>query len=271
MTEETRNYAASVDADGRMHLPVIRSCLATALALAICLFVGGRSLGESGAQAPVAGTRANIRDAEQSGRLQQGLQLATGGNPRLAISQFYDPVIAFYEATYADHSQRYFSARSLPEALLYLAEAAKVHRATTVVSRNWVEAHFLKGYALVDMQDLDGARVEFETALELAPHNSQVRAELGGLYNRQKDFTKALQTYQLAEVDSEYSPPEAKDLDRARAWRGQGYAYVELRRWDDAERMYRQSLALDKSDQHSQREIQYIEKQKSAERLDEPH
>lgn len=247
------------------------ACLRVAFAASLYLFAPGCLLGEPADQMPVPGHQVNDKDAEQSARLQQGVALATGGNPRAAISQFYDPVIAFYETTYADHTQRYFSARSVAETLLYMIRGAKDHVATTVVSRNWVEAHFLKGYSLDDLQDQDAARAEYETALKLAPDNSQVLAELGGLYNRQKDFNKALETYRLAETDSEYSPPEAKDLDRARAWRGQGYAYVELHQWDDAERMYRQSLALDKTDRHSQQEIQYIQRQRNAERLDTPH
>jgi tetratricopeptide (TPR) repeat protein len=245
--------------------------LSMPLMVALCLFAGGLSSAQPADPAPVAGPQARDKDAEQWARLQQGLALAGGGNPRAAISQFYDPVIAFYEITYTDPHQHYFSARSTAEALMYAVEGAKEHTATTVVSRNWVEAHFMKGYALVDSQDLDAARAEYERALKLAPHNSQVRAEVGSLYNRQKDFTKALETYHIAEMDSEFSPPEAKDLDRARAWRGQGYAYVELRQWDDAERMYRQSMALDKSDQHSQQEIQYIQRQRNAQGPDTPH
>jgi tetratricopeptide (TPR) repeat protein len=242
------------------------------LMVALCSFDARILFAEPADPQPVAGSQVDDKlDAEQSARLQQGIALATSGNPRAAISQFYDPVITFYETTYTDPHQHYLSARSTTEALLYLVEGANQHSATTVVSRNWVEAHFLKGYALVDLQDLDAAHAEYERALKLAPRNAQVRCELGNIYNLRKEFTKALETYHIAEIDSEYSPPEAKDLDRARAWRGQGYAYVELRQWDDAERMYRQSMALDKSDRHSQKEIEYIQKQRSAQGPDTPH
>jgi Flp pilus assembly protein TadD len=255
-----------------MNLPVIPSYLATALTLAICLSCAGRAVAQSAAQDPVAETQASDKlDAEQHTRLLQGIALATSGNPRAAISEFYDPVIAFYEATYTDKRQRYYSARSPTEALVYAVQGAVDNTSATVVSRNWVEAHFMKGFALVDLQQLDAARAEYETALKLAPHNSQVLAELGDLYNRQKNFTKALETYRLAETDSEYSPPEVKDHDRARAWRGQGYAYTELQQWDTAEKMYRQSLALDKNDQRSLQELQYIQKQRSAQGLNPPH
>lgn len=240
------------------------SYLFTGAILALGLFAGSGTVAAAESQVPAADTQSSNKfDAEQSERLQRGLALATGGNPRAAISEYYDPVIASYEAMYTDSHWRYFSARSLAEALLYTVQGANAHAATKVVSRNWTESHFLKGYALVDLHELDAARVELEAALKLAPHNSQVLAELGGVYNQQKNFTKALEAYQLAEEDSAYSPPEAKNIDRARACRAQGYAYVELRQWDDAERMYRQSLALDKNDQHSQQEIKYIQQQRS--------
>jgi hypothetical protein len=44
---------------------------------------------------------------------------------------------------------RYFNARSETEALLYAMQGAVDETAVTVVSRNWVEAHFMKGFALV--------------------------------------------------------------------------------------------------------------------------
>jgi len=117
----------------------------------------------------------------------------------------------------------------------------------------------VKGFALVDLGQLDAAQVEYDAALKLAPHNSQVRAELGSLYNRQKDFAKALENYQRAEQDAEYSPPEAKTLDYVRAYHGLGYAYTELGQWDDADKMYRKALAIDSNDRHSLNELQYIQ------------
>jgi tetratricopeptide (TPR) repeat protein len=255
-----------------MNLPVTRPNLAMALTLTIGLFCGGRSVPQAADPSPAAETQASDKlDAEQYSRLLQGMERESRGNPQAAISEFFDPVIAFYESTYADKRQRYFSARSEAEALAYLLQATVDKTEARVVSRNWVEAHYLKGYALVDLQKLDAARVEYEAALKLAPHNSQVLGQLGDLYNRQKDFSKALETYRLAETDSEYSPPEVKDQDRARAWRGQGYAYTELQQWDDADKMYRQSLALDKNDQRSLQELQYIQKQRHAQDLNPPH
>jgi tetratricopeptide (TPR) repeat protein len=148
--------------------------------------------------------------------------------------------------------------------LLYALDGAKNKMDTLVVSRNWVEAHFVKGFALVDLGQLDAAHAEFDAALNLAPHNSQVRAELGSLYNRQRDFSKALESYQRAEQDTEFSPPEAKTIDRVRTYHGLGYAYTELGQWDNADEMYRKALAIDSNDQLSLKELQYIQQRRNA-------
>jgi tetratricopeptide (TPR) repeat protein len=237
-----------------------------ALGFACCLVLA-RPVTADDAPAPTPGEAAqanNAHDLEQSARLKQGLDLATKGSLQVAIRDYYDPVIAYYEGTYNDKHKHYFSARGVAEALLYALDGAKTKTETLVVSRNWVEAHFMKGFALVDLGQLDAARVEFDAALTLGPHNSQVRAELGSLYNRQKDFSKALESYQRAEQDVEFSPPEAKTLDRVRAYHGLGYAYTELGQWDKAEEMYRKALAIDSNDQRSLKELQYIQQQRAA-------
>jgi tetratricopeptide (TPR) repeat protein len=240
--------------------------LVTALGFACCISLGCHVMADpTPAPIPAAAAQTNdAHDREQSALLQQGLVLAAKGSFEVAIRSYYDPVIAYYEGTYNNEHKHYFSARGMAEALLYALDGAKTRTDTVVVSRNWVEAHFVKGFALVNLGQLNAARAEFDAALKLAPHNSQVRAELGSLYNRQKDFPKALETYQRAEQDVEFSPPEAKTLDRARAYRGLGYAYTELGQWDNAVKMYREALAIDSNDQLSLKELQYIQHQRNA-------
>jgi tetratricopeptide (TPR) repeat protein len=246
------------------------SQIVTALAIACCVSLACRVMADD-ASAPIPGAAAqadNAHDLEQAALLKKGLDLAAKGSPQVAIRDYYDRVIAYYEGTYNDEHKHYFSARSVKEALLYALDGAKTRADTLVVSRTWVEAHFVKGFALVDLGQLDAARAEFDAALKLAPHNSQVRAELGSLYNRQKDFSKALESYQLAEQDAEFSPPEAKTLDCIRAYHGLGYAYTELGQWDNADKMYRKALAIDSNDQLSLKELQYIQQRRNAHAAD---
>ena len=242
------------------------SHIVTALAFTCCVSLGCHVMADdTPAPIPDAAAEANnAHDLEQSALLKQGLDLAAKGSLQIAIRDYYDPVIAYYEGTYSNKHKHYFSARSVAEALLYALDGANTKTDTLVVSRSWVEAHFVKGFALVDLGQLNAAHAEFDAALKLAPHNSQVRAELGSLYIRQKDFSKALESYQRAAQDTEFSPPEAKTLDCARAYHGLGYAYTELGQWDNADKMYRKALAIDSNDQHSLKELQYIQQQRNA-------
>ncbi|HEY6926189.1 MAG TPA: tetratricopeptide repeat protein [Steroidobacteraceae bacterium] len=240
--------------------------IVTALACIYCLSPGCRAMADDTSAPPLDASAESNRahDLEQSALFKQGLELAAKGDREAAIHDCYDPVIAYYERTHADSHKQYFSARSTAEALLYALEGAKTNTDTLVVSRNWLEAHFLKGFTLIDLRQLDAAHAEFDAALKLAPHNSQVRAELGSLYNRQGDFTKALETYQRAVDDAEFSPPEAKTLDRVHAYHGLGYAYTELHQWDEAEKAYRKSLDIDPKNTLSLKELSYIQQQRKA-------
>lgn len=242
------------------------SQIITALAFAFCIGLGCPAMSDdTPAPIPDAAAQAtSAHDLQQAAVLKRGLDLAAKGNREIAIRDYYDPVIAYYEGTYNDKDKHYFSARGVTEALLYALDGAKTKTDTLVVSRNWMEAHFVKGYALVDLGQLDAARAEFDAALKLAPHNSRVRAEIGSLYNRQKEFAKALESYQLAEQDTEFSPPEAKTLDRVRAYHGLGYSYTELGQWDNAEEMYRKALSIDSCDHHSLEELRYIQQERVA-------
>jgi tetratricopeptide (TPR) repeat protein len=203
---------------------------------------------------------------EQAARLGQGLALANNGKLQDAIAQYYDPVIATYESAYAGKDQRYYSARTVAESLEYVLEAAPTHTTTTVLSKNWGYAHFLKGYALVDLGQLDPARIELEAAVQLSPHNAQFLSELANLYYGQMDNGKALQLYLRAEKDTQFSPPQTKDTELSRAWRGQGLVYLRMARLDDAEKLYRQCLALNGNDRTALQQIQYIQSEREWER-----
>jgi tetratricopeptide (TPR) repeat protein len=98
-----------------------------------------------------------------------------------------------------------------------------------------------------------------ERALALSPRNSQFLSELASIYQGEKNWTTALQTYQLAEAAArEFSPPQVKDAELSRAWRGIGFVLVEQNRLDAAEKMYRQCLELNKNDSIALKELSYV-------------
>ncbi|MDR0233227.1 MAG: tetratricopeptide repeat protein, partial [Zoogloeaceae bacterium] len=80
-------------------------------------------------------------------------------------------------------------------------------------------------------------------------HASQFLSELGHIYQLEKNWPMAQHAFQRAEAAAKsFSPPDAANMGLSRAWRGLGYAYVELGQLDEAEKMYKQCLELDKND-----------------------
>jgi Flp pilus assembly protein TadD len=199
-------------------------------------------------------------DAKVSQQLVDGVRLMQSKKSAEAI-QIFDSVAAGYESKYKDKNTKYYSARSPAETLFYTLDAATSNKGSaTVVSGNWGYAYYLKAYALLDLGRVAEAKAQLQRAVTLSPQNSQFLSELGHVYQLEKNWQTALQIFQRAEsAAKEFSPANARNGELGRAWRGMGFAYVELNRLDDAEAMYRQCLELDKNDAAAMRELRYVQ------------
>ncbi|MGE5490300.1 MAG: tetratricopeptide repeat protein [Actinomycetota bacterium] len=209
-------------------------------------------------ESPAAG---NTQDTSGTQQINDGYRLLITRKPREAI-EIFERVAASYEERFKDDNARFFSARTQTESLVYLMETAASKKGSAkVVSANWAYAYYLKAYALVELGNIAEAKPSLERALALSPRNSQFLAELGNIYQREKDWKSAQGTFELAEAAAkEFSPPDVKNVELSRAWRGLGYVYIEQNRLDDAEGMYRRCLELDKNDARALNELRYIEK-----------
>lgn len=175
-------------------------------------------------------------------------------------------VSADYDARFKDPNVVYYSGRSTAETLFYALQAASEGKSKAhIISGNWGYAYYLKGYVLIELRRVGEAKVALQRAAALAPQNAQFLSELGHVYEVEKDWTQALELYQRAEAAAkEFSPPNSKNAELARAWRGEGFVLVELKRWDEAEQRYRQCLELNKDDARAQQELLFIQRQKAA-------
>jgi len=197
-------------------------------------------------------------EANLTQMIQDGARLAATGKPREAI-EYFDKVAATYEEKYRDSPTRVRCARWSVESLMYLAEAANEQKNTTVLSANWAYAYYLKAYALQELGRLPEAKALLERAITLSPRNAQFLSELGSVYQREKNWPMGLQTYKTAESSArEFSPPNTKDAELAAAWRGIAYILVEQNQLDDAEKLYRQCLELNKNDTKASNELRYV-------------
>ncbi len=196
--------------------------------------------------------------------LNEGASLIRSGNIKQAIP-YFDKVISSYERKYRGSKQKIFCARSSAESLAYLLESANQGTNDAIVlSANWADAYYLKAYALVSLGQLGEARPLLNHAIALSPGNFQYRAELGHVYQQEKNWEMALSTFQLAEKNAGlYSDAATKNAELGQAMRGKAYVFVEQGKLGEAEQVYLQCLELDKNDVKARNELTYVREQKS--------
>jgi len=206
-------------------------------------------------------------DHRQAQLLADGVRILASGKPKEAIAQYFEKVVASYEDQYRDTNVRLLCARSTQESLLYLLQSAKDNIATTVISATWADAYYYKAYALVELKQVPEAKTTLARALALSPSNSQYLSELGHIYQWERDWPMALQTFQAAEAAAhDVSPPQTREIELCRAWKGLGYVFVEQNRLAEAEKMYKQCLELKKDDSLAMRELRHIQGLKAKQR-----
>lgn len=238
-----------------------------ATALAFSFFAAAPAFSQPAASGAPPQAATNPEDAALEQQLMAGAQLLQLRQPDRAIADHFDKVIAAYELRYKDQKAKPYTGRWQVEKLMYLLQATtskeEPKQGAIIVPQVWSDAWYLKAYALIELKRPAEARSALEAALALAPRNSQYLGELGTVYLGQRDWPQALKIFEQAEAAAkEFSPPEVKNKELSRAWRGIAYVYVEQGRWDDAEKVYLQCLELDKNDRRAQNELNYVRTQR---------
>jgi tetratricopeptide (TPR) repeat protein len=207
----------------------------------------------------VAGTAPRENDARQTQTLKAGVQLLKEHHPAEAIQNYFDKVIASYEAMYPADVKFTYCARSAPESLSYLAQAAKDNKASVVIGPAWCDAYFLRAYGLIDLGRNAEARQSLEKAIGMSPHNAHYVSELASLYRLEKNWKEALaKSETAAQLARDFSPPESRVIELGEALRGKGYVLVELGRFDEAEATYKQCLEINPADKAALGELGYV-------------
>lgn len=212
----------------------------------------------SAASAPQAASPAAAApDVQQSRTLQEALRLLRARRPQQAILAA-DEVIEYYASRQRNSPQKVFCARTAAEARHYLETHARANPGQdALVVRNWCDAYYIKGYALVDLRQLPEARVAIEAALALAPANAQYHAELAAIHSVEKNWEASLASYAAAEAAAEYSEG-ARTMQLARIHRGAGAVLLEMKRYDEAAQRYQRSLDLEPDNAQAKRQLEVI-------------
>lgn len=215
-------------------------------------------------------TKVDAWQTLQASRIVEGDRLLASKQPQQAIAAAFNPVIADFEARYADDKIAYYCARTSTEGGAYLIHAAAEHdrngkgQDARLLDHLWAYGYYGKAFALIELGQPDAATVELEKALKLSPYNPQFLTERGFLHMKQKAWQEMLQSNLSAEEFVPLaSPDDRRDIEHARALRGQGFALIELDRLQEAEDKFLASLKLDPSSQAARNELDYIKQLKA--------
>lgn len=197
------------------------------------------------------------KDPQMLNLLKEARTLLNEKQPQDAI-ETCENVIASFKTHYRTHKEKIYCARTSAESLGYLLKAAADKASAITLSSTWSDAYFMKAYALQELGRIGDAKSAIQHAVALSPWNSQYLSELGHIYQLEKNWTKARETFEMAEEHAQIAPDGTRAVELARARRGLGYVFVELGKLDEAEKKYRQCLATDPNDSKAARELQYV-------------
>ena len=194
-----------------------------------------------------------------AGQAQDWLQQ---GNPVKAIALLDEAIDKFtthYAKELKNPALQLYTPLTMEESISYAIMAKEAQKKALLLSPIWNDALYLKGYAMVEVGDLDTAIKLLNQAVQLAPNASINYSELGHIYQIRGDWDRAKAQFAKAFEVSRYSPTNTQIRDKTRALRGLGFAAIEQGQYDLADNYYQQSLQLDSNDTLAKMERQYIQ------------
>lgn len=131
-----------------------------------------------------------------------------------------------------------------------------------VVDAALCDAHFGKGFALIDMGRGDLAEAELLKATQMAPTNAHFANEYAELFKSRREWQQSYDLFAHAYsiADKNLKGPDAKVA--ARALRGMAFNEIEMGGCDEAEKLFQQSLTFDPANQVAINELKYIARKK---------
>lgn len=215
------------------------------------------------AAAPVSGALAQAAqdpaEAARDNKLSQAIQLIQSGKPQAAID-ILNPLIVEYQGIYRGDRQKLCKVEEYETAAYATLPGG---RNAMLVEGGWCIALWAKGYAMIDLQQLDGSILFLERAVTMAPLHPHYLSELGYAYQAQKNWQRSYDTYARAAQAASREAPERRNKSLRRAWFGMAYDAIQMGRLDEAETLYRKCLVLTPADQAVKDQLQYVIEEKA--------
>ncbi len=192
-------------------------------------------------------------------RLGAIIALVQNGQPQMAIDKL-NPLIVEYQALYPGDKQKLCKVEDYETAAYATLPGGKN---AVLVEGGWCIALWAKGFAMIDLKQLDGSVLFLERAVTMAPLHPHYLSELGYAYQAQKQWQKSYDLYARAADAAKREGGERQKKSLRRAWFGMAYDLVELGRLDEAEAVYRKCLELTPDDKQVKDELQYVIEQRA--------
>ncbi|WP_324698816.1 diguanylate cyclase [Novosphingobium aerophilum] len=208
-----------------------------------------RDIGGGGA---VVNTALHI---ESQNGVSKGFALIRAGKPAQAVKMFDSVILASEQALTGDVRPRLCQSEA--------AEGSVAAGKAVIVSSAVCDAHFGKGFALVDLGRGDLAEAELRRATELAPDNAHFANEYAELFKSRREWQRSYDLFSHAWeiVDKDTKGDDASVA--ARALRGMGYNKIEMGQLDEAQKLFRQSLEYDPANAGAKSELDFIAQKKA--------
>ncbi len=182
--------------------------------------------------------------------LDKGFALLGKGQDEKAVS-YFDRVIAAADTLLAGDSRPRRCVDMKAAKLAVVAGHANVDDALC-------DAHFGRGFALIDLGRGDLAEADLRSATEMAPGNAHFANEYAELFKSRRDWQTAYTQFERAwsVADKTIGGPNA-DL-AARALRGMGYAQEKMGHLDKARALVEQSLQFEPDSMAARAQLSHV-------------
>jgi tetratricopeptide (TPR) repeat protein len=213
------------------------------------------------AMAPVGTAFAQEMPAEtaRNDRLGEIIQLIQGGQPQQAVEKL-GPLLVEFQGLYPPGKQKLCKVEEF-ETTAYAALPGGKN--AVLVEGGWCIALWAKGFALIDLQQLDAAVPFLEQAVAMGPLHPHYLSELGYAYQAQKQWQRSYDLYARAADAAKRESGDRQVKSLRRAWFGMGYDLIELGKLDQAEVYLRKCLELMPDDQKVKDELQFVIEEKA--------